>query len=144
MFGQTDTDYTVPATEKKPCLDHNELANYALMFLQANLDLELVANILNVDVEDVDECDLDRLHILIDEASNHIGKFTRKPVAAKQKPKQKTIEPKTFVLAWINCHSIQELCEKLNIDRTNAYSTATKLRNSGVKLPQLEDEQINF
>jgi len=144
MFGQRDTDYTVPATEKKPCLDHNELANYALVFLQANLDLELVADILNVDVEDVDECDLDRLHILIDEASNHIGKFTKKTIAAKQKPKQKTIEPKTFVLAWINCHSIQELCEKLGIERNIAYSTATKLRNSGVKLPQLEDEQINF
>jgi len=143
MFGQRDTDYTVPATEKKPCLDHNELANYGLMFLQANLDLQIVADLLGVDVEDVDECDLDRLHILIDEISNQ---FTKKPVAAKakQKPKQKTIEPKTFVLAWINCHSIQELCEKLNIDRTNAYSTATKLRNSGVRIPQLEDEQINF
>jgi len=144
MFGQRDTDYMVPATEKKPCLDHNELANYGLMFLQANLDFELVADILNVDVEDVDESDLDRLHILIDEARNHIGKFTKKTIATKQKPKQKTIEPKTFVLAWVNSASIQELCEKLNIDRTNAYSTATKLRNSGVRIPQLEDEQINF
>jgi hypothetical protein len=143
MFGQRDTDYTVPATEKKPCLDHNELANYALFFLQANLDLQIVADLLGVDVEDVDECDLDRLHILIDEISNQ---FTKKPVAAKakQKPKQKTIEPKTFVLAWINCHSIQELCEKLGIERNIAYSTATKLRNSGVKIPQLEDEEIKF
>jgi hypothetical protein len=144
MYGAHTTDYNLPNNQKRTETDPNELANYALVFLQANLDLELVADILNVDVEDVDECDLDRLHILIDEASNHIGKFTKKTIAAKQKPKQKTIEPKTFVLAWINCHSIQELCEKLGIERNIAYSTATKLRNSGVKLPQLEDEQINF
>ena len=141
MYGAHTTDYNLPNNQKRTETDPNELANYALVFLQANLDLQIVADLLGVDVEDVDECDLDRIHILIDEISNQ---FTKKPVAAKQKPKQKTIEPKTFVLAWVNSASIQELCEKLNIDRTNAYSTATKLRNSGVRIPQLEDEQINF
>lgn len=144
MFGDKTTDYVIPATKiKTEITDPNELASYALNFLQCNLDFELCAELTGVDVDEVDESELDRLYMLIDDAMNHIGEFTKKE-KPQTKPQPKKIDNKTFVLAWIDSKSIQQLAQKLGIERTTAYSTATKLRNAGVQLPELQDSEINF
>ena len=144
MFGQKTTDYKLPANRNNTTIDDpNELANYALNFLQCNLDFELAADLMGIDIEEVDESELDRLYLLIDAAMNHIGKFTKKE-RPQPRPQQKQVDHKTFVLAWIDSKSIQEVAQKLGIERTMAYSTATRLRNAGVQLPELQDSEISF
>lgn len=141
------TDYTMPLNQRKIEMDDPvELAIYALHFLQCNMDKDLVSDINQVD--DADESDIDRFQVLIDDAMNHLasfkeGKKTKTKQKKQEKVKKKNIDPEQFVIAYLECSTVQELAQKLNIHTVSVYEMCRELTAAGVDLPPLKDEAVN-
>lgn len=46
-----------------------------------------------------------------------------------------------FIEAWMSSDSLQEVADKLNIQRFSVYARAQEWRKRGVKLPKLREER---